>query len=92
MTGPGEYLFETHSDNIDECLSAMSIDDIRDCSEYQVFRRGEEYERQGRIREICYHRNKNTVASEVKGTLVYPLEFRIHFKRRRNLIHAIHGF
>ncbi len=45
----------------------MSIDEIRDCSEYQVFLRGEEYYREGLVREIHYHRSKNTVTSEVKG-------------------------
>ena len=47
----------------------MSIDEIQDCSEYQVFLRGEEFFKKALVREIHFHRSKNTVTSEVKDSI-----------------------
>ncbi len=37
---PGEYLFDATSELIIECLTGISEDEVRDCCDYKIFRRG----------------------------------------------------
>ena len=63
------------SNDIMGCLSSMDIDNIRDCSEYQIFKRGEQYYEEGLVEKVFLHQMNNTVEADVAGTELYQLEF-----------------
>ena len=75
MNRYGEFLMDSPSNDILGCLSLLDIDNIRDCSEYQVFKRGEQYFEEGLVEKVILHQMKNTVVAEVAGTELYQLEF-----------------
>jgi hypothetical protein len=70
-----EYLFEATSGLILECLAGISEEDVRDCSDYKIFRRGQEYYQEGMVEELLYNKGNNTVFATVKGTREYRIEF-----------------
>jgi hypothetical protein len=49
----GEFLMESPSNDIMGCLAMMDFESIRDCSEYQVFKRGEQYYEDGALYATC---------------------------------------
>jgi hypothetical protein len=71
----GEYLFGASSGSIKQCMDAISEDEVRDCSDFQVFKRGKEYYRSGLVEHISYREKENTVEAAVAGTDLYRLEF-----------------
>ncbi len=71
----GEYLFEASSENIGQSLSEIGTDDIQDCCDYQIFKRGEAYYRDGMVQRITHKPRKNVVKAKVDGTELYKLEF-----------------
>jgi hypothetical protein len=66
---------ESPSNDILGCLTMMDSDNIRDCSEYQVFKRGEQYYKDGLVEKVVLDQISNRVLSEVEGTELYQLEF-----------------
>ena len=66
---------DSPSNDIMGCLSLIDIDNIRDCSEYQVFNRGKQYYKEGLVEKVNLHQMNNTVIAEVAGTELYQLEF-----------------
>jgi len=50
----GEYLFNATSELIIECLAGISEDEVRDCRDYKIFLRGQEYFEKGRV-EYFHH-------------------------------------
>ena len=73
----GEFLFEAQSANVMDCLTGISEEDIKDCSDYKIFIRGREYYQDGLVEEISYNRSNNTITAVVAGTKNYQLEFYI---------------
>lgn len=71
----GEYLFEATSGLILECLAGISEEDVRDCSDYKIFRRGQEYYQEGMVEDVLHNTANNTVVATVKGTREYRIEF-----------------
>ena len=70
----GEFLFEAQSANVMDCLTGISEEDIKDCSDYKIFIRGREYYQEGLVEEISYNRSNNTITAVVAGTENYFLE------------------
>ena len=66
---------DSPSNDILGCMSLMDIDNIQDCSEYQVFNRGKQYYKEGLVEKVFLHQINNTVVGEVAGTELYQLEF-----------------
>jgi hypothetical protein len=71
----GEYLLDATSELIMECLSGISEEDVRDCSDYKIFRRGQEYYQEGMVEDVLHNTANNTVFATVKGTREYRIEF-----------------
>jgi len=71
----GEYLFEATSELIMECLAGISEEDVRDSSDYKVFRRGQEYYQEGMVEDFLHNIANNTAVATVKGTKEYRIEF-----------------
>lgn len=73
----GEYLFEATSGSILECLAGITEEDVRDCCDFKVYRRGQEYYEEGVVEEVMHNKVNNTVIATVKGTREYQVEFRL---------------
>jgi len=71
----GEYLVEASSESILECLAGITEKDLRDFSDFKIFRRGQEYYEEGTVEELLHNKANNTVVSTVKGTREYRIEF-----------------
>jgi hypothetical protein len=71
----GEYLFDATSELVMECLAGISEEDVRDCSDYKIFRRGQEYYEEGMVEDLMHNKANNTVIATVKGTREYRIEF-----------------
>ena len=71
----GEYLFDAETGSIIECLAAITDEDVRDCCDYKVYRRGQEYYEEGMVEELLLNQANNTVIATVKGTREYQIEF-----------------
>ena len=71
----GEYLFDAETGSIIECLAAITDEDVRDCCDYKVYRRGQEYYEEGMVEELMLNQANNTVIATVKGTREYQIEF-----------------
>ena len=48
----GEYLFGVSSGRIKQGMDDISENEVRDCSDFQVFKRGKEYYRSGLVERI----------------------------------------
>ncbi len=57
----GEYLFEASSESILECLAGITEEDVRDCSDFKIFRRGQEYFQEGKVEELMHNTANNTI-------------------------------
>ncbi|MDX9806740.1 MAG: SWIM zinc finger family protein [bacterium] len=73
----GEYLFESSSESILECLSGITEEDVRDFSDYKIFSRGKENYDEGMVEELMHNTANNTVIASVMGTKEYSVEFYI---------------
>jgi len=71
----GKYLFDTSSESMKQYLSDISKDDIRDCCNYLIFLRGEDYSRDGMVEEISWNEKKNELSARVEGRERYKLKF-----------------
>jgi len=71
----GEYLFDAVSGSILECLAGITEEDVRDFSDFKIFRRGQEYYQEGMVEELMHNKGNNTVIATVKGTEEYRIEF-----------------
>lgn len=71
----GEYLFDAVSESITECLAGITDEDVRDCCDYKVYRRGREYYEEGMVEELMHNQANNTVAATVNGTREYQIDF-----------------
>lgn len=71
----GEYLFEATSELVIKCLSGISEDEVRDCSDYKIFRRGQEYLEEGMVEFFHHNKGNNTITAVVTGTMEYSIEF-----------------
>jgi len=73
----GEYLFDAVSGSITECLGGITEEDVRDCCDFKIYRRGQEYYEEGMVEELMHNKAINTVIATVKGTREYQIEFRL---------------
>ena len=71
----GEYLFEATSELVIECLAGISKQEVRDCCDYKIFRRGQEYYEEGMVEELLHNKGNNTVVATVMGSMEYRIEF-----------------
>lgn len=71
----GDYLFEATSELVIECLAGISEEEVRDCCDYKIFRRGQEYFEDGMVEELLHNKGNNTVIATVMGTREYQIEF-----------------
>ncbi|HQH25744.1 MAG TPA: hypothetical protein PK627_15610, partial [Bacteroidales bacterium] len=71
----GEYLFDAVSGSITECLGGITEEDVRDCCDFKIYRRGQEYYEEGMVEELMHNKAINTVIATVKGTREYQIEF-----------------
>jgi hypothetical protein len=70
-----EYLFGAVSGSITECLAGITEEDVRDCCDFKVYQRGQEYYEEGMVEELMHNKANNTVIATVKGTREYQIEF-----------------
>ncbi len=73
----GEYLFESSSESILECLAGMTEENVRDCCDFKIFSRGQEHYEEGKVEELMHNTANNTVVASVIGTKEYRVEFYI---------------
>jgi hypothetical protein len=71
----GEYLFDAVTESIIECLAGITEEDVRDCCDFKIYRRGQEYYEEGMVEELMHNKANNTVIATVKGTREYQIEF-----------------
>ncbi|MBN2863792.1 MAG: hypothetical protein JXN62_11550 [Bacteroidales bacterium] len=71
----GEYLFDAVTGSITECLAGITEEDVRDCCDFKVYRRGQEYYEEGMVEELVHNKANNTVIATVNGTREYQIEF-----------------
>ena len=58
-----------------DCLANISEEDVKDCCEYKVFRRGMEYFDEGLVEDMVHNLANNTVVATVRGSSDYRIEF-----------------
>jgi uncharacterized Zn finger protein len=58
-----------------ECLSGISEEEVRDCCDYKIFQRVQEYYEDGMVEELLHSRGNNTVVATVMGSREYRIEF-----------------
>jgi hypothetical protein len=73
----GEYLFDAVTESIIECLAGITEEDVLDCCDFKVYRRGQEYYEEGMVEELMHNTANNTVVASVMGTKEYSVEFYI---------------
>ena len=73
----GEYLLDADSGSVLECLAGITEEDVRDFSDFKIFRRGQEYYEEGMVEELMHNKANNTVIATVKGSREYQIEFRL---------------
>jgi len=73
----GEYLFDAITESIVECLAGITEKDVRDCCDFKVYRRGQEYYEESMVEELMHNKANNTVIATVIGTKEYSVEFYI---------------
>lgn len=70
-----KYLFDATSELIIECLTGISEDEVRDCCDYKIFRRGQEYFEEGMVEYFNHNKGNNTVNAVITGTMEYSIGF-----------------
>ena len=73
----GEYLFDADSELIKECLAEISEEEVKDCCDYKIFLRGQEYYEDGMVESFSHNRGNNTLTAIVNGSKEYGIEFYI---------------
>ncbi len=75
----GEYLLDAVTESIIECLAGITEEDVRDCCEFKVYRRGQEYYEEGMVEELMLNKANNTVIANKKGQKSEPKPIILYF-------------
>ena len=73
----GEYLFDATSELIKECLAEISEEEVKDCCNYKIFLRGQEYYEDGMVETFDHNKGNNTINATVNGSMEYGVQFYI---------------